>query len=104
MRTVLHGAELIDCHACARPFVVPARVLDVIDGGHFVIELACNDCGWTSIEVHDDRTLEELDHELEHHTAHMEAAAGLMAATAQVDWTQRFTAALAAGELLPEDF
>jgi hypothetical protein len=34
----------------------------------------------------------------------MEAAAGLMAATAQVDWTQRFTAALAAGELLPEDF
>src|SRR4051812_41538043 len=103
MRTVLHGAELIECPSCRRPFVVPAHVLDAIDGDRFVIELSCNDCGWLSVETHDDRTLEELDRELDRQTAHMEAAPSLMSTAAQVEWTQRFVAALNAGEILPED-
>jgi hypothetical protein len=97
-------ADLHRCPACARPFVVPAAVVDVVGFDRYVVELRCANCAWTEVAVHDEEALEALDHELERDVATIEAALELCRVAEELDRIDRFATALRDDLLLPEDF
>lgn len=92
------------CARCRRDFVVPISVLDLIDADRCIVELTCRNCGTAALEVHDDRSLMELDQRLEETTEQLREALALLELTAELERIDRFAEALHAGHILPEDF
>jgi hypothetical protein len=92
------------CDACARDFIVPISVVDLIDHDRCVVELACTNCGVSSLEVHDDRSLMELDRRLDEAQRRMEEAIEVLEVADELDRIDRFVRALRADQILPEDF
>jgi hypothetical protein len=92
------------CPSCELPFVTPGRAREVVGVDSIRLELRCNNCGWHEVGVHDDSSLACLEMELDRSFADL-------LWTLEVVWTaneeaaiERFTAALGAGLILPEDF
>jgi hypothetical protein len=92
------------CTACARDFVVPVSVVDLLDADRCVVELACTNCGTAALGVHDDRTLMALDRHLEDTAARMRAAVDVLDLADELERIDAFAAALRDGHVLPEDF
>ena len=102
--TPLGHESLHICTACDRDFIVPVSVVDLIDHDRCIVELACTNCGVTSLGVHDDRSLMELDRRLDRTQEQIRDAADLLAIADQLERTERFVRALRADQILPEDF
>jgi hypothetical protein len=100
----LRDGGLHICDACDRDFIVPVSVLDLIDHGRCIVELTCMNCGITSLGVHDDRSLMELDRRLDEAQSRMRAAVEVLQMADELDWLDRFVRALRADHILPEDF
>jgi hypothetical protein len=96
-----------DLHICARcraPFVVPVSILDVHDDGRYVVELGCSNCEAASLAVHDEASLEALDHELDRSLLAMQEALDTLVLADELERIDRFAEALQADLILPEDF
>jgi len=96
--------DLRFCPTCRQPFVAPREVLASHEDGHHVVELACSNCAWSAIQLHDATRLIELDQALDRDTAQIEAAAEALALSLELDRIDRFASALHDGHILPEDF
>ena len=92
------------CAACDRDFIVPVSVVDLIDHERCIVELACTNCGISSLGVHDDRSLMELDRRLDDAQFQMRNALDVIEAIDEWERVEAFAAALHADHILPEDF
>jgi hypothetical protein len=97
-------ADLSICSSCARDFIVPVSVVDLIDDDRCVVELQCTNCGITALRVHDDHELMELDRRLDAAQALMQEAIEVLEPSDDLDRLDRFVRALRADHILPEDF
>jgi hypothetical protein len=98
------GHDLRLCPVCRQPFVAPREILASHEDGHHVVDLACSNCEWSAIQLHDAARLTALDEALDRDSAQIEAAAQALALSLELDRIDRFAAALHAGHILPEDF
>jgi hypothetical protein len=96
--------DLHVCEACARDFIVPVSVVDLIDRDRCIVELACMNCGTASLGVHDDRSLMELDCRLDEGQALIREAIAVLEVADELERVDGFVRALRAGHVLPEDF
>ncbi len=92
------------CDACARDFIVPVSVVDLIDHDRCVVELQCMNCGIASLRVHEDRELMELDRHLDAAQEQMREAIEMLEISDDLDRVDRFVRALRDDHILPEDF
>ena len=92
------------CDRCDRDFIVPVSVVDLIDHERCVVELTCTNCGTTSLGVHDDRALMELDRHLDAAQQRMRNALEVFDYLDEVERVDRFARALQDDLILPEDF
>jgi hypothetical protein len=92
------------CTACERDFIVPISVVDLIDHDRCVVELQCTNCGTSSLRVHEDRELMELDRRLDTVQAQMRETVEMLEISDDLDRIDRFVRALRADHILPEDF
>ncbi len=104
MRQTPETEQLHVCAGCDRPFVVPISVVDLVDRDRAVVELSCTNCGRTVLEVHDDVSLEALDHELDATMHSMRESLALMSYLDDLDRIEAFADALERELILPEDF
>ena len=96
--------DLHVCNRCTRDFIVPVSVVDLIDAERCIVELACTNCGTSSLEVHDDRSLMALDRQLDRSQTLIAEAVEVLAVADDLDRTDRFVRALRDDHILPEDF
>jgi hypothetical protein len=92
------------CDSCDRDFIVPVSVVDLIDHERCIVELTCTNCGTTSLSVHDDRALMELDRHLDAAQQSMRNALEVFDYLDCVERVDRFAQALQDDLILPEDF
>jgi hypothetical protein len=92
------------CPACQLPFVLPGHVREVVGSDRVRLDLDCVNCGWTETSVRHDRELVSLD-------MHLDRSYADLLWTLEVVWIaneesaiERFTSALDADAILPEDF
>jgi hypothetical protein len=97
------GRDLRYCPDCRQPFVAPRGILASSEGRH-AVDLACANCGWSAVELHDSDRLGALDRELDRDSAQMAANARALALSLELEKIDRFVAALHCGHILPEDF
>ena len=97
-------ADLHLCVACLRPFVVPREILEVLPDGRYVVELGCNDCGWTNTGTYDEDTMVELDYELDLQQLVLEEYYAALEAERLEAEIVVFAQALRADLIVPEDF
>ena len=102
--TPLRHDSLHICDACDRDFIVPVSVVDLIDHERCVVELTCTNCGTTSLGVHDDQSLMELDRRLDRAQNQMREAVEVLEVADELDRIDRFVRALRDDLILPEDF
>src|SRR5215210_8008363 len=86
------------CGACGEPFVVPIEMLGVVGHWRYVVDLACTNCGWSGVEIHDESALERLDRALDRQTAQMRAAIEVLCVAHELDRIDRFARALDDGD------
>ena len=96
--------DLHVCDACARDFIVPVSVVDLISHDRCIVELACMNCGIAALGVHDDRSLMELDLRMEASQDAMREAIEVLEIADDLDRVDRFVRALREDHILPEDF
>jgi hypothetical protein len=96
--------DLHKCPGCTRPFVVPRAVLMLADRQRYVVELACSNCEWWAVRIHDEIALEALDDALDRSTAQMHAAVEEAELAEELERIDNFVAALQEDLILPEDF
>jgi hypothetical protein len=96
--------DLHICPRCDRTFVVPRAVLDVVGGDRYVVELACSNCGWSTVSTEGEERLEALDREMDRQVADMREALELAELTRRMEEIDAFATALHAELILPEDF
>ena len=97
--------DLDVCVACGRTFVVPAAILEVVPNERrYTVELACNNCGHSRIGTYSEETMEQLDRALDRDQAQLHETAQRVYRENMLDEIERFTAALQADLILPEDF
>ena len=92
------------CDVCDRDFIVPVSVVDLIDHERCVVELTCTNCGTTSLSVHDDQALMELDRHLDAAQQAMRNTLDVLDVLDEAERVDRFAEALHADLILPEDF
>jgi hypothetical protein len=97
-------AALHICAGCARPFVVPVSVIDLLPDGRCVMELACANCGRVSVGSHDDAALEAFDRELDATVATLHETVAVLELVGEHERVDAFAAALRDDLILPEDF
>jgi len=100
----LGSSDLHQCPTCRQPFVAPRDILAEHDDGRIVVDLACTNCGWSAVQLHDTITLCALDRAVDRDAARIEAAADALALSCELERIDRFAEALHAGHILPEDF
>ena len=105
---ITHGEEtaapLHECRACGKPFIVPLSIVDILDADRYVVELWCANCDERSLSAHDDAELEVLDHDLVNATSQIRSALEVIEQVDELLRIDRFSSALHADQILPEDF
>ena len=96
--------DLHVCDTCDRDFIVPISVVDLIDRDRCIVELECMNCGTASLRVHDDRSLMELDRQLDVAQNLMREAVEVLEIADELERVDRFVRALRDDHVLPEDF
>jgi hypothetical protein len=92
------------CRSCRRPFIVPLSIVDILDADRYVVELWCANCDERSLSPHDDAELETLDNDLVNATGQIRAALEVIEQVDELLRIDRFSSALNADLILPEDF
>jgi hypothetical protein len=100
--TPANRAGATACPDCSRPFVVPGDCLPLDDG--YVVELHCANCGREEMTVLGDESIEEIDAALDRADAELHATLELFELIDALERIDRFTEALRADLILPEDF
>ena len=96
-------ADLHVCRSCGSALVYPVD-WDEAGPEHWEVSLRCPDCEWTERGVFSQNDVEQFDEELDRGTdALLQDLRRLMHANME-DEIERFVAALAADQILPEDF
>jgi len=90
------------CGSCALPLVQPEDCSP--EGRSWRVLLRCPSCGFETEELLDRDTLDRLDEELDRGQAELALALRHLTHVNMSEYADQFTAALAAGAILPEDF
>lgn len=92
------------CPACAKPFVVPGEIREVVGTDSVRLDLCCTNCPWTTTAVHRDHELTALEMQLDRSFADLLWTLEVVWIANEEAAIERFAAALDAGAILPEDF
>jgi len=92
------------CPDCARTFVVPVAVLDMLPDGRFPVVLTCRNCDWSDAGTFADDELAALDYALDAIAGAMEDTLEALTLADEMQRIDAFAAALHADLILPEDF
>jgi hypothetical protein len=90
------------CRSCALPFVQPEDAERA--GRDWLVWLFCPNCGWSGEALLDQGQMDRLDEELDDSFALLAAALAEVTQANMHEHVERFTSALAADAILPEDF
>ena len=97
------ATDLTLCGACDCPFVLPVD-WDEVGARHWRLTLRCPNCEAFGTVVVEDDVVDAYDIVLEHGAAELARTLHEVAERNAEDEANRFAAALAAGQILPEDF
>jgi hypothetical protein len=92
------------CPGCARPFVVPVALLDLVDEGLYLLALHCKNCDRLAVGVAEDAELELLEARSDAATAQIESAIADVEVARFIDELGDFRRALDTDLVRPEDF
>lgn len=103
LRTATERSAAADvCRFCALPLVQP---LDAERSGrNWLVQLYCPNCGWSAEAMLDQGQMDDLDEAVDDGFAMLAAALAQVTRANLEEYAERFTAALAADAVLPEDF
>jgi hypothetical protein len=90
------------CRCCTLPLLQTQDAEQI--GRDWLVELYCPNCGWSGEKLLDQAQMDHLDEELDDGFAVLAAALAQLTRTNMHEYVERFTAALAADSILPEDF
>jgi hypothetical protein len=90
------------CHFCALPLVQPQDAERT--GRDWLVELYCPSCGWSGETLLDQAQMDDLDEAVDEGFALLATALAQITRANMHEYAGRFTAALAADAVLPEDF
>jgi hypothetical protein len=90
------------CRLCTLPLVQPEDTERT--GRAWLVQLYCPSCGWSGVELLDEDQMEHLDEALDDGFAVLAAALARVTRANMQEYVARFTAALSAEAILPEDF
>ena len=90
------------CRFCALPLVQPQDAEPA--GRDWLVQLYCPSCGWSGAALLDQGQMDHLDEAVDAGFALLAAALAQVTRANMQGYVERFTAALAADAVLPEDF
>ena len=90
------------CRFCTLPLVQPQDAERT--GRDWLVQLYCPSCGWSGAATLDQDQMDELDEAVDDGFAMLAAALAQLTRANMHEYAERFTAALAADAVLPEDF
>jgi hypothetical protein len=90
------------CRSCALPLVQPQHAERA--GRDWLVRIYCPSCGWSADALLDQGQMDRFDEELDDGFALLAAALAQLTQANMQEHVERFTAALAANAILPEDF
>ena len=96
-------ADLHVCPECNRDLVYPVE-WEEVSGTHWEVLLRCPNCEWTSIGHYDQATVDRFDRVLDDGTELLLHDLKRLEQANMEDEIVRFSKALEAGAILPEDF
>jgi hypothetical protein len=91
------------CGACSSELVQPVE-WEPAGSSHWQIQLRCPECEWAGTGVFDNETVARFDEELEEGSEQLLDDLRTLSRTNLEDEVERFSAALHADLILPEDF
>jgi hypothetical protein len=91
------------CMECHAPLVQPFSWSEM-DDEHWELALLCPNCGWTTSGIYSQSEVEKLEDRLEEGLSEMLADLHRLAQANMSDEIDRFSSALQANGILPEDF
>jgi hypothetical protein len=101
--TARHGTRTPHvCTACEQPFV--QCEFGIQEGMRWRVFLRCQSCGWSGVELLDERALECLERELDAERRQISEDLKRLTRRNMHEYRDRFVAALRADAILPEDF
>lgn len=102
--TPSQGAEALHvCPACASELVFPTDWAPA-DRTRWSVELRCPDCEWNGGGIYSQQVVDRFDEALDAGTEQLLDDLTTLARTNMEEQLERFTAALWADDILPEDF
>ena len=90
------------CRSCTLPLVQPQDAERT--GRCWLVQLHCLSCGWSGEAMLDQGQMDDLDEAVDDGFALLAAALAQVTRANMQEYVERFTAALAADAVLPEDF
>ena len=90
------------CRLCALPLIQPRDAERT--GRDWLVQLYCPSCGWSGQALLDQAQMDDLDEAVDDGFAMLAAALAQLTQANMHEYAGRFTAALAADAVLPEDF
>jgi hypothetical protein len=90
------------CRFCTLSLVQPQDAARM--GRDWLVQLYCPSCGWSGEAMLDQGQMDELDEAVDDGFALLAAALAQVTRANMQEYVERFTAALAADAVLPEDF
>jgi hypothetical protein len=90
------------CRFCALPLVQPQDAERT--GRDWLVQLYCPSCGWSGEALLDQAQMDDLDEAVDEGFALLATALAQITRANMHEYAGRFTAALAADAVLPEDF
>jgi hypothetical protein len=90
------------CRICTLPLVQPQDAERT--GRDWLVQLYCPSCGWSGEALLDQAQMDDLDEALDDGFALLAAALAQLTRANMQEYVERFTTALVAGAVLPEDF
>ena len=90
------------CRFCTLPLVQPQDAERT--GRDWLVQLYCPSCGWSGEAMLDQGQMDDLDEAVDDGFAMLAAALAQLTRANMHEYAERFTAALAANAVLPEDF
>ncbi|MGH2945542.1 MAG: hypothetical protein ACRDPC_04665 [Solirubrobacteraceae bacterium] len=101
----VHGPleDLHVCRECERDLVYPVEWEEVSDT-HWEVLLRCPNCEWSEVGTFDQPTVDRFDEQLDEGTEILLRDLKQLERANMEDEIERFSRALTAGAILPEDF
>jgi hypothetical protein len=90
------------CRLCTLPLVQPQDAERT--GRDWLVELYCPNCDWSGETLLDQGQMDDLDEAVDEGFALLATALAQVTQANMQEYVERFTAALAADAVLPEDF